>query len=429
MIKNKNALILGLQLGDEGKGKIIDILMEQAHTVVRFQGGNNAGHTLWVNGVKTVLRLVPSGILRPNVCCILANGMVIPPEALLEEITELEQRGIVVRARLKVSDACALLLPSHVALDQAREAGPGALGTTKLGIGPCYEDKVARRGLRLSHLREMDSLEPALKTLLRYHNFLLTEYYHTDPIDAAMVLDGLKQCAPHILPLLTDVPLLLNQQQKSNQRLVFEGAQGTWLDIDHGSYPYVTSSNTTAGGSITGSGVGLRESDYVLGVCKVYVTRVGQGPLPTELFNEQGKMLALRGHEYDSVTGRAKRCGWLDLPALRRALMLNNLSALALTKLDVLDEFDEIYICTHYQLDNQLLDIAPSDTASLMRCQPFYTSLPGWRSSTFGLTSYDALPIQAKQYIGFITQQLQYPIDIISTGPERRHTIILNTIF
>lgn len=429
MTKNKNALVLGIQWGDEGKGKIIDLLVQQAHTVIRFQGGNNAGHTLWVNGEKTVLRLIPSGILHPEVLCILANGVVIAPKSLFEEITALEARGIRVRNRLKIAETCALLLPSHVALDQAREAKLGALGTTKRGIGPCYEDKIARRGVRLADLRNEEYLLYTVTNLLDYHNFLLTEYYQVAPVDKNNVLAELKQLVPQIVPLLTDVPLLLASQQKNGQRLIFEGAQGTWLDIDHGNYPYVTSSNTTAGGAVTGTGFGLRQVDYILGVCKVYVTRVGEGPLPTELFDEQGRILAQRGHEVGSVTGRPRRCGWLDLPALRRALILNNISALALTKLDVLDDFDEINICTHYQLDDQLLDIAPGDTASFMRCQPLYTSLPGWKVSTFGLTEYDALPIQTKQYIGFINQQVQCPIDFISTGPERLHTIVLRDIF
>lgn len=429
MMKNKNALVLGIQWGDEGKGKIIDLLMQQAHTVIRFQGGNNAGHTLWVNGEKTLLRLIPSGILHPEVNCILANGVVIAPESLLEEITALEARGISVRNRLKIAETCALLLPSHIALDQAREAKLGALGTTKRGIGPCYEDKIARRGVRLADLRHAEHLTYTVTNLLNYHNFLLTEYYHVAPVDEDKVLTELKQLVPQLLPLLADVPLLLAHQYKEGQRLIFEGAQGTWLDIDHGNYPYVTSSNTTAGGAVTGTGFGVRQFDYVLGVCKVYVTRVGAGHLPTELFDEQGKALAERGHEVGNVTGRPRRCGWLDLPALRRALILNSISALALTKLDVLDDFDEINICTHYQLDDQLLDIAPGDAASFMRCQPLYTSLPGWKTSTFGLTHYDALPIQTKQYIGFINQQLQCPIDFISTGPERSHTIVLRDVF
>lgn len=429
MRKNNHVLVLGIQWGDEGKGKITDLLMKQAHTVVRFQGGHNAGHTLWVNDEKTVLCLIPSGVLHKEVTCVLANGMAISPQALFQEIEALEQRGINVRARLKISDACALLLPSHVALDQAREDSGKALGTTKRGIGPCYEDKIARRGLRLADLRNLEFFTYNLIKLLKYHNFLLTEYYHAPPIDEEPMITDLTELAPQIVPMLTDVPLFLSQEQKNNRRLIFEGAQGAGLDIDHGSYPYVTSSTTTAGGAISGSGFGVQQMDYILGVCKVYVTRVGHGPFPTELLDERGLLLAERGGEFGAVTGRRRRCGWLDLPALRRALLLNNVSALALTKLDILDDFEEINICTHYHLDDQLIDVAPSDTQSLLRCQALYTSLTGWKTSTFGMTEYDALPIQTKEYISFINEQVQCPIDFISTGPEREHTIALRDIF
>lgn len=429
MRKNNNVLILGIQWGDEGKGKITDLLMEHAHTVVRFQGGHNAGHTLWVDGEKTVLSLIPSGVLHKEVTCVLGNGMAISPQALFQEMETLEQRGIPVRTRLKISDACALLLPSHVALDQARENTGKALGTTKRGIGPCYEDKVARRGLRLADLHNIEFFTYNLIKLLKYHNFLLTRYYQAPPVDEASIIADLTQLAPQIIPMLTDVPLFLYQEQKNNRRLIFEGAQGTGLDIDHGSYPYVTSSTTTAGGAISGSGFGVQQIDYILGVCKVYVTRVGHGPFPTELLDERGLLLAERGGEFGAVTGRRRRCGWLDLPALRRALLLNNVSALALTKLDILDDFEEINICTHYHLDNQLIDVAPGDTQCLLRCQPLYTSLAGWKTSTFAVTEYAALPVQTKEYISFINEQLQCPIDFISTGPERKHTIALRDIF
>lgn len=430
-MSRKNTLILGCQWGDEGKGKIVDRLVEQANAVIRFQGGNNAGHTLWVNGEKTVLRLIPSGILRPQVACILGNGVVVPPAALFQEVTELEKRGVEVRTRLKISDACALLLPSHIALDQAREAKSGAnsIGTTKRGIGPCYEDKIARRGLRLGDLRDLVTLENKLRHLLQYHNFLLTQYYQAEAVDADAILQELKHYAEQIVPMLVDTPLLLEQYRQNHQRLIFEGAQGTLLDVDHGSYPYVTSSNTTAGGAVTGTGFGISNFDYVLGICKAYVTRVGAGPFPTELFDEHGKTLAERGHEFGSVTGRPRRCGWLDLPALRRALIINDVTALGLMKLDVLDTFTEIKVCTHYQLGDELLEIAPSDTASFARCEAVYTSLPGWQVSTYGLKHYEQLPLQAKQYIAFISEQLHRPIDLISTGPERDQTILLKDIF
>jgi adenylosuccinate synthase len=422
-MNNNNILVLGAQWGDEGKGKIVDWLMQRADVAIRFQGGNNAGHTLWLNGEKTILSLIPSGILNAQVVCVLAQGVVVSPEDLFAEITALEARGLNVRDRLKIAETCPILLPSHVALDRAREALSGALGTTKKGIGPCYEDKIARRGVRLADLRYPEYLAYTVVKLLKYHNFLLERYYGVEPLDPQSIVNTLQKRTPEILPLLTDIPLFLAQQQKNNRRLVFEGAQGAGLDIDHGNYPYVTSSNTTAGGAVTGSGFGLRHFDYVLGVCKVYATRVGAGPMPTELFGAQAAFLAERGGEVGSITGRVRRCGWLDLPALRRALILNNISALAVTKLDVFDVFEEINICTHYQCDDQLLEVAPGDTADFMRCQPLYTSLPGWQVSTLGVTCYDALPLQAKQYLRFISEQLKCPIDLISTGPERTQII------
>jgi adenylosuccinate synthase len=423
-------LILGCQWGDEGKGKIVDLLVEQADVVVRFQGGNNAGHTLWVNGEKTVLRLIPSGILHPKVECILGNGVVVSPEALFQEIEELEKRGLDVCSRLKISDACALLLPSHIALDHAREAASGvnSIGTTKRGIGPCYEDKIARRGLRLGDLRNFAQLEDRLSRLMQYHNFLLSHYYKAEPISEETTLKALRSFAEKITPMLCDVPQRLHEHKAANHQIIFEGAQGTMLDVDHGSYPYVTSSNTTAGGAITGTGFGVRQLDYVLGICKAYVTRVGAGPFPTELFDEHGKMLAERGHEFGSVTGRPRRCGWLDLPALRRALMINDVTALGIMKLDVLDDFDELKVCTHYEYAGETLEFAPSDPSIFAACTPVYKTLPGWKENTLGIQQYEQLPKRAKQYIAFISDQLKRPVDLISTGPERMHTILLQVL-
>jgi adenylosuccinate synthase len=404
--------------------------VEQADAAIRFQGGNNAGHTLWVNGEKTILRLIPSGILHPNVECILGNGVVVSPKALMEEVTELEKRNIDVRSRLKISDACALLLPSHIALDHAREAKAGAgIGTTKRGIGPCYEDKIARRGLKLADLKNRQGCEEKIRHLLQYHNFLLTRYYQAEAVDEKYVLNEINQYAELITPLLVDVPLLLNTYRHQHHRLVFEGAQGTLLDIDHGSYPYVTSSNTTAGGAITGSGFGVNQLDYVLGICKAYTTRVGAGPFPTELLDEYGKKLAELGHEFGSVTGRPRRCGWLDLPALRRALIINDVTALGMMKLDVLDTFEEIKICTHYVLNGEALEIAPSDATLFSQCQPLYETLPGWKETTLGIQHYEQLPKHTKEYIGFVSTALHCPIDLISTGPEREQTIFLQQVF
>ncbi len=430
MKMSKNVLLLGCQWGDEGKGKIVDYLLADANVVVRFQGGNNAGHTLWVNGEKTVLRLIPSGILRPHVHCLLGNGVVISPSALLEEIVNLEARQIDVRSRLKISDSASLLLTSHIALDEAREKKWGAksIGTTKRGIGPCYEDKIARRGLRMSDLHHPLYLKDRLNDLLAYHNFLLESYYQAPPLDPNVIYEELMAQASELLPFLVDIPLLLHSYQEQ-QRIVFEGAQGTLLDVDHGTYPYVTSSNTTSGGAITGTGFGLQDFDYVLGICKAYVTRVGSGPFPTELHDENGKILAQRGHEFGSVTGRPRRCGWLDLPALRRSLLLNDVTALGIMKLDVLDTFKEIQVCTHYQLGHEKLEIAPSDTQLFQQCQPVYERLPGWQTKTMGIKNYEQLPVEAKHYIAFISEQLNCPIDLISTGPERDDTIFLKSIF
>ena len=425
----RNVIVLGCQWGDEGKGKIIDLLMEEASAVIRFQGGNNAGHTIVVNDHKTVLRLIPSGMLRPHVTCLLGNGVVVEPSALSTEISQLEASSLEVRSRLKISDACPLLLPSHLLLDAARESQANAIGTTKRGIGPCYEDKIARRGLKLSDLRDLVSLKTKLDNLLEYHNFLLTERFKQAPIDSEQIYHALCEQAAWIIPLLADVPLLLNNMIANRDKILFEGAQGSLLDIDHGTYPYVTSSNTTAGGACTGTGVGPRHFDYVLGITKAYVTRVGNGPFPTEQDNTAGAELAERGHEFGSVTGRPRRCGWLDLPALRRALMINSVSAIGVMKIDVLDTFKEILVCTHYRLDEQLLTIAPSDPHDFARCVPVYETLPGWQESTLGLKQYEQLPDAAKRYLAFISEQVELPLDLISTGPERLQTIRLREVF
>lgn len=425
----RNVIVLGCQWGDEGKGKIIDLLMEEAAMVVRFQGGNNAGHTIVVNDQKTVLRLIPSGILRPHVHCLLGNGVVVEANALAEEIQQLEANGVEVRARLKISDVCPLLLSSHVALDVARESRGGAIGTTKRGIGPCYEDKIARRGLQLNDLRRLDVLRDKVMALVAYHNFLLTQYHQQAPVDGDAIYAKLCEHATWVLPLLTDGPAYLSEAIQRRDKILFEGAQGTLLDIDHGTYPYVTSSNTTAGGASTGSGVGPLAFDYVLGIAKAYTTRVGNGPFPTEQANEHGQELAERGHEFGSVTGRPRRCGWLDLPALRRALSLNSVSALGVMKLDVLDTFAEIHVCTHYQLDGQTHTMAPSDPHAFARCEPVYQILPGWQESTLGLKQYEQLPEQAKRYLAFISEQVDRPLDLISTGPERQQTILLRDVF
>jgi adenylosuccinate synthase len=427
----RNIIVLGCQWGDEGKGKIIDLLVEEAAAVVRFQGGNNAGHTLVVNGQKTVLRLIPSGILRPEVTCILGNGVVVEPQALIQEIQQLEANQVEVSSRLKISDACPLLLPTHLALDAAKEAhaGVNAVGTTKRGIGPCYEDKIARRGLKLNDLRYLSILKDKLEALLDYHNFLLVNRYQQTPVELNAMYDTLCQQAVWLVPMLADVPLLLAQMTAKHEKILFEGAQGTLLDIDHGTYPFVTSSNTTAGGAATGSGVGPLAFDYVLGIAKAYTTRVGNGPFPTEQTDEVGKILAERGHEFGSVTGRPRRCGWLDLPALRRALMINSVSAIGVMKLDVLDTLPEIDICTHYRLDDQMLEVAPSDPYLFAKCEPIYQTLPGWQEPTLGLKQYEQLPDQAKRYLAFISEQLERPIDLVSTGPERHQTIQMRAVF
>lgn len=427
----QHVIILGTQWGDEGKGKIVDLLTEHVAAVIRFQGGHNAGHTLVINNEKTILCLIPSGILRPQVTCLIGNGVVISPQALLKEITMLEAKGVKVRDRLKISGACPLILPSHVALDKAREIAKGveAIGTTGRGIGPAYEYKVARRGLRIIDLFDEQRFAKKLREVLAYHNFLLEHYYHTTPIDFEQTLADILQLAQQIKPLVADVVELLAAYQRRGDKLLFEGAQGTMLDVDHGTYPFVTSSNTTAGGAAPGSGFGPLNFDYVLGITKAYATRVGSGPFPTELFDQRGEFLAKRGHEFGSVTGRPRRCGWFDAVALRRAVQISSVSGLGVTKLDVLDGMEKIQICTAYRYEESDLQQPLLDAQNYERCEPVYEELSGWSESTVGIQSYDALPANAKIYLKRMEELVGVPIDIISTGPNRDETIILRHPF
>ncbi|HMU90442.1 MAG: adenylosuccinate synthase [Pseudomonadales bacterium] len=427
----KNVIILGTQWGDEGKGKIVDLLTDQAAAVVRFQGGHNAGHTLVIDGAQTVLHLIPSGILREGVTCVIGNGVVVSPVALFEEIAMLEARKVPVRERLRISAACPLILPSHVALDQAREQARGAakIGTTGRGIGPAYEDKAARRGLRLGDLFEPERFASKLRDVLDYHNFILERYHQQAPIDFQQTLEHNLALAEQLRPMVTDVTGLLHRLRRDGANLLFEGAQGALLDIDHGTYPFVTSSNTTAGGAATGSGMGPLQFDHVLGITKAYTTRVGSGPFPTELFDATGAHLAKRGHEFGSTTGRARRCGWFDAVILRRSVELNSLSGLCITKLDVLDGLDLIRVCIGYQdASGQPLPI-PLDSEGYDQVVPIYEELPGWSESTLGLTRLQELPANARAYLDRIEALVGAPIDIISTGPDRNETIVLRHAF
>jgi len=427
----KNVVVVGTQWGDEGKGKVVDLLTERANGVVRFQGGHNAGHTLVIEGEKTVLHLIPSGILRPGVTCYIGNGVVLAPEALLEEVRRLEARGVPVRDRLKVSDACTLILPYHVALDRAREIARGAraIGTTGRGIGPAYEDKVARRALRFGDLFHRERFAAKLGEVLDYHNFALQHYFKAEPVDFQRTLEGALALAGDLAPMLADVPDLLHRAIEGGQSLLFEGAQGTLLDIDQGTYPFVTSSNTTAGGAATGSGVGPKELHYVLGITKAYTTRVGSGPFPTELFDDVGARLAERGHEFGATTGRPRRCGWFDAVALRRSVRINSVTGLCVTKLDVLDGLDVIRVCVGYRQDGEVRDTPPNGAEAMAACEPIYEDLPGWQESTVGVTRYQNLPATARAYLDRLAALSGAPIDIVSTGPDRNETIILRDPF
>lgn len=428
----KNVVVIGSQWGDEGKGKIVDLLTEQVGAVVRFQGGHNAGHTLVIDGEQTILHLIPSGILRDKVLCLIGNGVVISPPALFKEIETLEAKGIPVRERLRISPACSIILPSHVALDRAREhaRGHAAIGTTGRGIGPAYEDKVARRGIRVSDLFHRERLAAKLGELLDYHNFILKNYFKEPAQEFQPILDECLALAEVFKPLVVDVSSVLQQVQSEGKSLLFEGAQGTLLDIDHGTYPYVTSSNTTAAAAATGTGMGPRDLHYILGITKAYTTRVGAGPFPTELFDELGELLTVRGREFGSTTGRRRRCGWFDAVAMRRAAQVNSLSGLCITKLDVLDELDTLRICVNYRGDDAVqIDTLPPGAELLAACEPEYIDLPGWKSSTLGITRYDDLPENARAYLEKIQELVGVPVDIISTGPDRNETIVLRDLF
>jgi adenylosuccinate synthase len=427
----KNVIVIGTQWGDEGKGKLVDLLTEQAQAVIRFQGGHNAGHTLVIQGKKTVLHLIPSGILRENVQCMIGNGVVLSPNALMEEIELLEKAGISVRNRLLISEACTLILPVHVAIDQAREKARGskAIGTTGRGIGPAYEDKAGRRGLRAGDLLHADSLAEKLKELVNYHNFMLTNYYHTEPVDYQQTLDEILRLSEKIKPMLTDVSEALYRHHTAGDNLLFEGAQGALLDLDHGTFPYVTSSSTTAGGASTGSGMGLLDFDYVLGITKAYSTRVGNGPFPTELHDENGEHLGTKGHEFGATTGRKRRTGWFDSVAMRKSAKLNSISGICLTKLDVLDGLKKIGICTAYRLDGELTATAPLGADQYAECHAIIEEMPGWSENTAGLTDFNALPDNAKAYIKRIEELVGVKVTILSTGPDRDETIILEHPF
>jgi|TARA_A100001391_G_scaffold71649_2_gene45712 adenylosuccinate synthase len=427
----KNIVVIGSQWGDEGKGKLVDLLTDNVSAVVRFQGGHNAGHTLVIDGKKTVLHLIPSGILRENVQCLIGNGVVVCPEALLKEMAELESNGIPVRERLKISAACPLILPYHIALDKARESrlGKAAIGTTGRGIGPAYEDKVGRRGLRVGDLMNEKAFAEKLKEVIEFHNFSLVNYYQVAPVDYVTVLKDTLAMRDVLIPLIADIPAMLQGYHKAGDNVMFEGAQGALLDIDHGTYPYVTSSNTTAGGSATGSGVGPCHIDYVLGITKAYATRVGGGPFPSELFDETGKYLADKGMEKGATTGRDRRCGWLDMVALNRASWINSITGLCLTKLDVLDGIETIRLCVAYEKDGQPVDILPLSADEFEGCEPVYIDMPGWKESTLGITEYSELPENARAYIEKVESLAGVPIDIISTGPDRRETIVRRDLF
>ena len=426
-----NVVILGSQWGDEGKGKIVDLLTDKASLVARFQGGHNAGHTLVIDGKKTALHLIPSGILRDHVTCVIGNGVVLAPDALLKEILMLEERGVQVRDRLKVSGSCPLILPYHIALDQARERARGnaKIGTTGRGIGPAYEDKVARRGLRLSDMANMERFAEKLKSLLEYHNFSLQHYYHADPVDYEQTLALAQTWAEALLPMMADVTEILHSAREAGENILFEGAQGSLLDIDHGTYPYVTSSNTTAGGTATGTGFGPMYLDYVLGITKAYTTRVGSGPFPTELQCEIGKHLGEKGHEFGTTTGRERRCGWFDAVALRQAVRINSISGICLTKLDVLDGLEELKICIGYQYADGSDAGTPMHADDFEGITPVYETLQGWNESTVGAQSLDELPPAAKAYIHRIEVLIDAPVDVVSTGPDRIETIILRHAF
>ncbi len=427
----KNVVVIGAQWGDEGKGKVVDLLAERAAAVVRFQGGHNAGHTLVIDGQQTILHLIPSGILHPQTRCLIGNGVVLAPDALLKEIAVLESQDVPVRERLRISPNCALILPYHIALDLAREKARGsqAIGTTGRGIGPAYEDKIARRGIRLGELLNRGQFEEHLREVLEFHNFMLTHYYQAEPVDYQQTLELALTWVEPLAPLIADVAAELRLLRDQGQDVLFEGAQGALLDIDHGTYPFVTSSTTTAGGAASGSGIGPLELDYVLGIVKAYTTRVGSGPFPTELDDAAGEHLGRQGHEFGATTGRKRRCGWLDMVALRRSISINSVSGLCITKLDVLDGLETLRICTGYELDGQELDAPPFGAEALAQVKPRYIELPGWPQATCRVSRYADLPAEARAYLECIEQLAQCPIDLISTGADRAQTLVIRHPF
>ena len=435
----KNVVIIGTQWGDEGKGKIVDLITDKVSSVVRFQGGHNAGHTLVINGNKTVLHLIPSGIFRNDVMCLIGHGVVLSMSALLKEMGELEKSGVEVKSRLKISPGCPLILPYHIALDNAREAhrGAAALGTTGNGIGPTYEDKVARRGLRVGDLFDETLFSEKLKQVMEYHNFTLKNYYNQEVVDYQKTLDEAISQSSVVKPMIVDIAEEIHTRMSKDENILFEGAQGALLDIDQGTYPFVSSSNTTSGGAVTGSGVGVRDIDYVLGIVKAYTTRVGSGPFPTELNYDVstdegdliGRELCSRGQEFGATTGRQRRCGWLDLVILNRSFKLNAVSGICLTKLDVLDELDSIKICVAYEINGEKTSTPPFSAEGYDIAKPVYIEMPGWNSSTIGTRSFGELPIEAQNYIRKIEELSHLPVDILSTGPDRDETLIIQNPF
>ena len=429
--QSKTVVVIGAQWGDEGKGKVVDLLTDRAQAVVRFQGGHNAGHTLVVEGRKTVLHLIPSGILREGVQCLIGNGVVLSPAKLVEELDNLEKAGVPGRERLGVSEAAPLILDYHVQLDLARELARGErkIGTTGRGIGPAYEDKVARRALRVGDLFHRERLAAKLGEVLDYHNFTLQHYFKQAPVDFQATLDACLGYAEALGPMVTDVTESLRQRLEQGENVLFEGAQGALLDVDHGTYPYVTSSNTTAGGAATGTGVGPGRLNYVLGIVKAYSTRVGMGPFPTEQDNDIGEHLRTRGQEFGATTGRMRRCGWFDAVAMKRSIFINSMTGICVTKLDVMDELDSIRICTGYSVDGKQIDHLPVGAEGFAAVQPIYEDMPGWKSSTVGVRSYDELPQKARDYLERISEICQVQIAMISTGPDRADTIVLQHPF
>ena len=428
---HQSLVILGSQWGDEGKGKIVDLLTEKVDYVIRYQGGHNAGHTLVVDGQKTALHLIPSGILRPHVHCVIGNGVVLSPEALVKEIKMLEERGHSVVDRLHVSSNCPLIMQVHVELDRAREAarGDSKIGTTGRGIGPAYEDKVSRRGLRVADAMDPVRFAAKVRELMDYHNFILSNFYHAEPLDVEAMIEETLDAVNYFEGAVCDTVDLVHRSRRNGKVMLFEGAQGSLLDIDHGTYPFVTSSNTTAGGVATGSGLGPRYIDAILGITKAYATRVGSGPMPTELFDSVGEHLASKGQEVGTTTGRARGCGWFDAVAVRHAIEVNSISGICLTKLDVLDGLDEVSICVAYELPNgEVVDYLPTGD-DFSEAKPIYETMCGWNETTFGVTSLDEMPRAAKEYISRLNELVGAPVDIVSTGPDREQTIVISSPF